>query len=401
MRVADRVDETVLVEQRVHRQLVEDDHDHRRVRADRRRRGGRGPGERQPRRVGVQQEEREEDQRRRRQHGQQHPRRRQAEVESGRAEPDRAGDRRQEPARRAEGPDRLEREQADEARDQERVQDAAAAARDHRLQPEQERGRHEAQDQREQDDVRARRARAPRRTRRCGRAGRTAARRRRTTRGRRDGAPRPPAAAARASGSAMAASSSATRSRKRGRPRRRRPAGRSRCRSRRPRGPARCDRDDDLAARRGEAGEVARVGVDVVDDLGLPARGGRAADALADRDPHVLRRLRALATGRARGRRPRRGRCRPRSSARTARAAGRPSCCSTAPPSLGVDAGRSRRARSAQSARSSRRSSSKSAIFERPHQVPGDRARAGAAVESRRAPASACAVHMSTSSSTR
>ena len=56
--------------------------------------------------------------------------------------------------------------------------------------------------------------------------------------------------------------------------------------------PARVDdRHDDLGARRGEAGEIARVGVDVVYDL-RPARGcGCAADALADRDADVLGRL--------------------------------------------------------------------------------------------------------------
>jgi hypothetical protein len=54
------------------------------------------------------------------------------------------------------------------------------------------------------------------------------------------------------------------------------------------------DRDDDLGARGGEAREVARVGVHVVDDLGDAACSGRAADALPDRDPHVLGRLRPL-----------------------------------------------------------------------------------------------------------
>src|SRR6266516_6446421 len=51
------------------------------------------------------------------------------------------------------------------------------------------------------------------------------------------------------------------------------------------------DRDDDLRAGREEAREIARVGVDVVVDLGLPARRGGAADALADRDAYVLGRL--------------------------------------------------------------------------------------------------------------
>src|SRR6266480_769541 len=54
------------------------------------------------------------------------------------------------------------------------------------------------------------------------------------------------------------------------------------------------DRDDDLRARRREAGEVAWVGVDVLHDLRLAARGRRAADALADRDAHMLGRLRPL-----------------------------------------------------------------------------------------------------------
>ena len=54
------------------------------------------------------------------------------------------------------------------------------------------------------------------------------------------------------------------------------------------------DGDDDLAPRRREAGEVAVVRIDVVDDLGLPAGGRGAADALADRDAHVVGRLRAL-----------------------------------------------------------------------------------------------------------
>ena len=54
------------------------------------------------------------------------------------------------------------------------------------------------------------------------------------------------------------------------------------------------DRDDDLRACRGEARKVARVGVHVVHHLGLPARRGRAAHALADRDAHVLGRLRTL-----------------------------------------------------------------------------------------------------------
>src|SRR5215218_10563964 len=42
------------------------------------------------------------------------------------------------------------------------------------------------------------------------------------------------------------------------------------------------DRHDDLGACRGEAGEIARVGIDVVDDLGLSARRGGAAHSLAD-----------------------------------------------------------------------------------------------------------------------
>ena len=54
------------------------------------------------------------------------------------------------------------------------------------------------------------------------------------------------------------------------------------------------DRDNDLAPRRREAGEVAIVGVHVVDDLGAAARSSRAADALADGDPYVLSRLGAL-----------------------------------------------------------------------------------------------------------
>src|ERR671915_394829 len=54
------------------------------------------------------------------------------------------------------------------------------------------------------------------------------------------------------------------------------------------------DRDDDLRAGGGEAGEIARVGVDVVDDLRPAARGGGAADALSDRNPDVLGCLRPL-----------------------------------------------------------------------------------------------------------
>ena len=54
------------------------------------------------------------------------------------------------------------------------------------------------------------------------------------------------------------------------------------------------DRHDDLAARGGEAREVALVRVHVVDELGDAGRGRRAADALADRDADVLGRLGAL-----------------------------------------------------------------------------------------------------------
>src|SRR5512133_1797991 len=54
------------------------------------------------------------------------------------------------------------------------------------------------------------------------------------------------------------------------------------------------DRDDDLAPGRGKAGEIALVSVHVVDDFGLAARGRGTADALSDRDPHVVRRLRAV-----------------------------------------------------------------------------------------------------------
>src|SRR6185503_1116243 len=54
------------------------------------------------------------------------------------------------------------------------------------------------------------------------------------------------------------------------------------------------DGDHDLRAGRRKAREVARIGVDVVNDLGLPARGRGAAHALADRDAHVFCRLRAL-----------------------------------------------------------------------------------------------------------
>ena len=104
-------------------------------------------------------------------------------------------------------------------------------------------------------------------------------------------------------------SSSATRSRNSlvGR-RRRRPARRSRCRSRQ----RRClvaHGHDDLRAGRQEAGEVAGVGVDVVDDLGARRwpprrriRPGRPGSARA-RSP------RARARGRAPGRAPRRSRC--------------------------------------------------------------------------------------------
>ena len=48
------------------------------------------------------------------------------------------------------------------------------------------------------------------------------------------------------------------------------------------------DRDDDLGPGREEAREVALVGVHVVHDLGLAARGRGAAHALADGDPDML-----------------------------------------------------------------------------------------------------------------
>ena len=157
VRIANGVDDFVPVEQRVHRELVEDDHDHRRVRAHRRRRGGLGPGERQSRGVRVQQEEGDENQRHGREDGQEQPRCRQTEIEGRGAGPDCPRDRGQEPARRADGPDRLEREQADEAGDQQRVECAAGAAWHDRLQAEKQRGRDEREKQREQDYVRARR----------------------------------------------------------------------------------------------------------------------------------------------------------------------------------------------------------------------------------------------------
>ena len=48
------------------------------------------------------------------------------------------------------------------------------------------------------------------------------------------------------------------------------------------------DRHHDLRARRGEAGEVAGVGVDVVDDLRLPAGRGRSGAAGALMNPTGL-----------------------------------------------------------------------------------------------------------------
>ena len=96
------------------------------------------------------------------------------------------------------------------------------------------------------------------------------------------------------------------------------------------------DGDDDLAPRGDEAGEVAVVGVDVVDDLRHAARRRGAADALPDRECGRARWPAGPSTARGRGRRPRRGRSRPTSSARSGREAPRPSCgAPRLPPSRG------------------------------------------------------------------
>src|SRR6266542_3427450 len=54
------------------------------------------------------------------------------------------------------------------------------------------------------------------------------------------------------------------------------------------------DRDDNFGPGRREAGEIARIGVHVVDDFRLAARGGGSADALSQWNPDVLRSLGAL-----------------------------------------------------------------------------------------------------------
>ena len=157
VREANRVDAAVRVEQRVDRQLVERDQHDGRV----------GPlacclrglrGEREPRDVRIEQEQREEEERRGGEHGQREPGRACAQVELGRAGAERDGDGHEQPAGSARAADRLQHEQRHQAGDEDGVHDPAQAPAEQILQPEQDRRRHEQEHEREHDRVPAGRA---------------------------------------------------------------------------------------------------------------------------------------------------------------------------------------------------------------------------------------------------
>ena len=129
--------------------------------------GARGPlagclrrlgGEREPRDVRVEQEQREKEQRRRGEHRQREPGRAGAQVELGRGGADRDGGGHEQPAGSARAADRLQHEQRHEAGDEDGVHGPAQVPAEQTLEPEQDRGRHEQEHEREHDRVPAGRA---------------------------------------------------------------------------------------------------------------------------------------------------------------------------------------------------------------------------------------------------
>ena len=119
VREANRIDDPSPVEQRVGRELVEDDDDGRRIRPDVGGVGARRARERQPRGVRAEQKQRQKEQRRRSEHRQDEPRGGEPQVERGGGEAHGPGQHGQEPAGLTSAPNRLEDKEPDERRRQE------------------------------------------------------------------------------------------------------------------------------------------------------------------------------------------------------------------------------------------------------------------------------------------
>jgi len=152
------VDSLLRVEQRVQRQLVEDDQHHWNPRPLVRRVGRGRSGEGQLGRVRVEEEEREEEHGRRCERRDDHPGSPEPRVDGSRCCSRCRREDDEQPPGRAEGADRLQDEETDERRDEDVVHDRPSPPGHHGFDREQHSRGDEHEREREEDDVPARRA---------------------------------------------------------------------------------------------------------------------------------------------------------------------------------------------------------------------------------------------------